>query len=74
MKTAPRWINRRNVRERYNNISDSSLSRWIKARAFPAPEIIGVNTYLWDENVLDEYDADPTRWKARNRSQDVAAA
>ena len=70
---APRWTNRRNVTKRYN-ISDSSLSRWIKVHAFPAPEIIGVNTFRWDENELDEYDADPDGWKARNREQEGAAA
>ena len=55
MKT-PRWIDRKSVRKRYNT-SDSSITRWVKARVFPAPARIGVNTDRWDENILDEYDA-----------------
>jgi predicted DNA-binding transcriptional regulator AlpA len=70
---APRWTNRRNVRKRYNNISDSSLSRWIKAGVFPPPETIGKNTFLWNENVLDEYDADPEGWKSTQQAKEIAS-
>jgi len=67
----PRWKSRNQVKARYGT-SDSSLSRWVNRGVFPAPTIIGVNTQRWDENELDEYDADPEGWKARHVVQGAA--
>ena len=63
--TSPRWIRRANVLERYKT-SDRTIDRWVKAKAFPSPKVIGVNTHRFDENELDEYDRDPEAWKARH--------
>ena len=69
----PRWAPRATVVKRYKT-SDRTIDRWVKAGAFPAPKVIGVNTHRFDENELDEYDRDPEGWKVRNRKQGEAAA
>lgn len=72
MQNQRRWVSRSAVRKRYGT-SDSSISRWVKAGMFPKPKRIGANTDRWDGVELDEHDADPEGWKARNNKQDAAA-
>ena len=72
-KIHPRWVRRAKVINRYQT-SDRTIERWIKVGAFPAPKVIGVNTHRFDENELDEYDANPEGWKARNKKPGEAAA
>lgn len=63
---ARRWIRRPDVRDRYG-ISDSTITRWVKAGAFPAPKRFGLNTDRWDDVELSTYDTDPDGWKRLNQ-------
>ena len=56
-----RWIPRPDVRKRFE-ISDSTLTRWVKAGIFPPPKRFGQATDRWDDNELCEYEADPEGW------------
>ena len=69
----PRWVPRAIVQERYKT-SDRTIDRWVDAGKFPPPQVIGVNTFRWDENILDEYDADPEGWKRKHATGQVAAS
>jgi len=61
-----RWIPRPDVRDRYA-VSDSTITRWVKAGTFPAPKRFGLKTDRWDDQELSSYDADPDGWKRRNQ-------
>ena len=60
-----RWIPRPVVRRRYD-VSDSTISRWVKKKVFPAPKRFGLNTDRWDDIELNIYDADPEGWAKKN--------
>jgi hypothetical protein len=52
------YLNSKQVRARYGNISDMSLWRWVRSptMGFPAP--IRINRIkFWDEAELDAFDA-----------------
>ncbi len=53
----PRYLNSRQVRERYGSISDMSLWRWLNNEAlrFPKPLIIN-NRRFWDQSSLEEWE------------------
>jgi hypothetical protein len=57
-KTSPkRWLRKRQVRERYGDISDRTVERAIIAGRLPPPEFPFSNrTPFWDEAVLEEHE------------------
>ena len=67
---SPRWVPRAVVCSRYKT-TDRTIDRWIIAGKFPPPQVIGVNTFRWDLNILDEYDADPDGWKEQHASGEI---
>jgi len=50
-----RYIGRRKIRERYNGISDITVTRWIISGRLPDPLLIG-NRHYFDIDELDEKD------------------
>ena len=51
------WKRKRQVRERYGNVSDKWVERMVKAKKLPPPEYpLGTRTPFWDEAKLDESD------------------
>ena len=53
-----KFLTSRQARRRYGGISDMTLWRWLrdKKMGFPKPRYINNRRY-WDEDNLDEYDA-----------------
>jgi prophage regulatory protein len=62
------WFRRPAVKQRYGNLPDSTMYRWMGQGRFPKPEKLGPNTVAWRASVLDEYDRDPEGWAERNQS------
>ncbi|MBW7968617.1 hypothetical protein [Bradyrhizobium sp. BR 10289] len=50
------YLSAAQVRQRYGNISDMTLWRWLKNNSFPAPRKINGRRY-WDAADLDAWDA-----------------
>jgi predicted DNA-binding transcriptional regulator AlpA len=55
MEKSKKYLRARQVRARYDDISDMTLWRWIQHKGFPEPEYINGHRY-WDERKLDEHD------------------
>jgi predicted site-specific integrase-resolvase len=52
----PKWLPAKTVCNRYGDISDRTLDRWIEVGALPPPVYIRRRRY-WDEEVLNAHDA-----------------
>lgn len=50
------YLSAAQVRQRYGNISDMTLWRWLKNNSFPKPRKINERRY-WDATDLDAWDA-----------------
>jgi hypothetical protein len=52
------WLRKRQVRERYGQVSDRTVDRWVRAGRLPAPQYPVRNAIpMWIEAELDESDA-----------------
>jgi predicted DNA-binding transcriptional regulator AlpA len=56
-KRLKRLLNSRQVKERYGNVSDQTIWRWLRDErlGFPKPEQIRRRNY-WDSDKLDAFD------------------
>ena len=70
VKASVRWLSALEVAQRYGNINEATLSRWVARSQFPEPVSFGGRLRLWDERELDEFDA--TRKAARDASKEAA--
>lgn len=50
-----KYLTRPQVRQRYGNVADITIKRWINAGRIPAPLLIA-NRHYFPEAELDEYD------------------
>jgi predicted DNA-binding transcriptional regulator AlpA len=58
LDNSKRYIRAKRVRQRYGDISEMTLSRWVKSPkiGFPQPATQVGRFPLWDEAELDAYD------------------
>lgn len=70
-----RYLRKRQLRERYGNISEKTADRWRKLKRIPQPDFYQGNIPYWSEHRLDQADRKALKnWRDWRTQGDAEAA